>query len=91
MSDIDDLIRQAARELQIKTSHQEDKDAMAPRVVNVTRKDGSIGQVQISAKSAYKEIVAILGAHSTSQDTAETHTADRIAALEAELKQLKGE
>lgn len=91
MSDIDDLIKQAAYELQIRTSHNDAKDEMEPRQVNVTRKDGTLGQVQIHAKATYKEVIDILKVHSESEAMAETAKADRVAELEQELKRLKGE
>lgn len=90
-TDVDELIMQAARELQITAAVATVADPMEPRIVTLTRKDGSTGTVQVQARATFPDIIALLRANSKSEVRAEEAKQAEIDRLEAELKRLKGD
>lgn len=93
MNETEQLIRQAARELGIEEIQVSEIPNCAPAsfVAEFARKDGSRAQVQFSGVRCYAAIFERLNAERKSEVSAATAKAKRIAELEAELKELKGE
>ena len=96
MTDIDSLIEQAARELQISVDVAKlaADDDVSPRKVTIQRKDGSTGSAEIPARADYSLVHLLLKSQSKSAAKAEQTSAEkqaRIDQLEAELKALKGQ
>lgn len=96
MTDIDSLIEQAAREIQVAVTsapvHAD--DPLSPRVVTITRKDGSKVEIQIPATAGYTLVFLLINSQAKSAVSAERVTdakQAKIDELEAQLKALKGE
>jgi hypothetical protein len=96
VTDIDSLIEQAAREIQVAVTsapvHAD--DPLSPRVVTITRKDGSKVEIQIPATAGYTLVFLLINSQAKSAVSAERVTdakQAKIDELEAQLKALKGE
>lgn len=94
MNETEQLIRQAARELGIDNIRISDIDNVGQNMAllaEFTRKDGSEGSVRFIPGIDYLNIIERLKAEYKSAVAAAAAKAKRIAKLEAELKELKGE
>lgn len=93
MTETEQLIRQAARELGIEDIRisEVQKGVLLYLVAEFKRKDGSEGRIIFNDGISYSELIEQLKAEHKSEVSAEAAKAKRIAGLIDELKELKGE